>query len=104
MFKRRLRVTKEAFNYLCAKLAPFMQKKSTNFCKAVPIEDRVAIALTRLATGDGLLGLGNTYGCAKSTSCGIVLDFCKAIVKSGLRDMYIRWPSSSRLANIGARV
>ncbi|KAI5067475.1 hypothetical protein GOP47_0018003 [Adiantum capillus-veneris] len=98
MFKRCLRVIKETFNYLCGKLAPFMQKKSTNFRKVVPIEDRVAIALSRLATRDGLLGLGDTYGCAKSTYCGTVLDFCKAIVKSGLRDMYIRWPSSSRLA------
>ncbi|MCO5547012.1 hypothetical protein L7F22_000452 [Adiantum nelumboides] len=46
------------------------------------------------------MGLGDTYGCAKSTCCGIVLDFCKAIVKSGFRNMYIRWPSPSWLATL----
>ncbi|MCO5584541.1 hypothetical protein L7F22_038469 [Adiantum nelumboides] len=100
MFKRRLRVNKETFHYLCKSLAPFMQKKTTNFRAGVSIEDRVAIALSRLATGDGLMGLGDTYGCPKSTCCGIVLDFCKAIVKSGLRNMYIRWSSRSRLATL----
>ncbi|MCO5569863.1 hypothetical protein L7F22_023577 [Adiantum nelumboides] len=100
MFKWRLRVSKETFHYLCGSLAPFMQKKTTNFRAAVSIEDRVAIALSRLATGDGLMGLDDTYGCAKSTCCGIVLDFCKAIVTSGLRNMYIRWPSQFRLATL----
>lgn len=100
MFKRRLRVSKETFHYLCGSLAPFMQKKTTNFRVPVSIEDRVAIALSRLATGDGLLGLGDTYGCAKSTCCEIILAFSKAIVKSGLRNMYIRWPSRSRLATL----
>ncbi|MCO5552345.1 hypothetical protein L7F22_005856 [Adiantum nelumboides] len=54
-----------------------MRKKTTNFRATVSIEDRVAITLSRFAIGDGLMGLGDTYECAKSTCCGIVLDFSR---------------------------
>ncbi|MCO5614604.1 hypothetical protein L7F22_068888 [Adiantum nelumboides] len=100
MFKQCLWLSKETFHYLYGSFAPFIQKKTTNFCTTVSIEDRVAIVLSKLATKNGLMGLGDTYGCAKSTCCGIVLDFGKAIVKSDLKNMYIRWPSQSRLPTL----
>ncbi|MCO5560938.1 hypothetical protein L7F22_014558 [Adiantum nelumboides] len=61
------------------------------------VETKVAIALGRSASGVGLEMLGNLHGYAKSTSYKVVLDFCKAIVTSGLRDLYIRWPFPSQL-------
>ncbi|MCO5551828.1 hypothetical protein L7F22_005331 [Adiantum nelumboides] len=52
-------------------------------------------------TGKDLLEyLKDLHGCAKSTSCKVVIDFCKAIVTSGLRDLYIRWPSPSWLETL----
>ncbi len=70
--------------------------------RTLSIETRVCLALHRLASGTALEVLADLHGCAKSTACGIVLDFCKAIIKSGLRDVYIKWPSHSRMEKLAS--
>ena len=54
----------------------------------------------QITSGTTLEVLADLHGCAKSTACAIVLDFCKAILASGLRDTYIKWPSPARFEQL----
>ncbi|MCO5587646.1 hypothetical protein L7F22_041597 [Adiantum nelumboides] len=89
MFKRCLRVSKATFHYICGKVAPHMEKRITIMRQSITLPTHVAIALLQFASGSHLEILGDLHGCAKSTACGIVLDFCKAIKQSGLWDVYM---------------
>lgn len=100
MFKRRLQISRETFHYICGKLAPQMKRRTTNMRETLSVKKRVCLALHRLASGTTLEILVDLHWCAKSTACGIVIDFCNAIIQSGLRDIYIRWPSQSRLKTL----
>ncbi|MCO5575988.1 hypothetical protein L7F22_029795 [Adiantum nelumboides] len=88
---------KSTFEYICFMLAPAMKRQSTRMQRAVSLEDRVALSLHRLASGANVEVLADLYGCARSTNTQIVLDFCKAVCTSGLRNFYIRWPSSTHM-------
>lgn len=44
-------MSEETFNYLCIKLRPAMEVKDNTFRRYVPLMNRVAIALWKLATG-----------------------------------------------------
>ncbi|MCO5594440.1 hypothetical protein L7F22_048470 [Adiantum nelumboides] len=102
MFKKRMRVSKQTFSFICRKVAPHMQRMDTQMHGAISLEKRVCLALHRLAIGSLLQELGDLYGCATSTSCGIVTDFCSAIRMSGLHDFYIRWLDAGRMEEIAS--
>ena len=102
MFKKRMRMNKETFMYVCQQVAPLVAKQNTSGRLAIPVETRVAIAISRLASGTCLGVLEDQYGIAKSTSHGIVLDFCNALKKK-CRNLYIRWPSLARLREISQK-
>ena len=60
------------------------------------VEKRVAICLWHLATGEDLCSLGWRFDVAKSTSCEIINDVCKAIVNI-LLPKFITWPTGNAL-------
>ncbi|MCO5568398.1 hypothetical protein L7F22_022097 [Adiantum nelumboides] len=97
MFRKHLRVSKSTFEYICSMLAPAMKRQNTRMQRAISLEDRVALSLHRLASIVNVEVLADLYGCVRSTNTQIVLDFCRAVCTSGLRDFYICSPSSSRM-------
>ncbi|MCO5566581.1 hypothetical protein L7F22_020258 [Adiantum nelumboides] len=67
MFRKRLRVSKSTFEYICSMLAPAMKRQNTRMRRAISLEDRVALSLHRLASGANVKVLADLYGCARST-------------------------------------
>ena len=79
MTKQRFRMTKETFKYVCQQVGPMLFKQETNRRKAISVEIRVAIAITRLASGSSLYIVADSYRVGISTVHAIVLDFCHAL-------------------------
>ena len=102
MFKKRMRMNKKTFLYVCQQVALLVAKQDSSRRLAIPLETRVAIAISRLASSTCLGVLEDQYGIAKSTAHGIVLDFCNALKKK-CRDLYIRWPSAAKLRDISSK-
>ncbi|XP_017491724.1 PREDICTED: uncharacterized protein LOC108379878 isoform X2 [Rhagoletis zephyria] len=67
---------RSSFNKLCGLLS-CLERKDTNFRKAISLEKRVAIALYALGSSSEYRSVGNMFGIAKSTVCLIVIEFCK---------------------------
>lgn len=100
MFKSRLRISRSTYNVLVARLGPHLQRQDTNFRKAVTVHKRVAVALHRFASGANLQLIADLYGISVAAAQKIVIEFCDAIHKSGLHDLYIKWPSSMRMRSL----
>ena len=82
------------FEYLCSTLAPYMLRRDTNMRLAVPVQVKVAVSITRLATGNSMQCIADLYKIGLSTSQLAVSQFTRA-VKSVLLKTYIRWPTVS---------
>ena len=102
IFKQQFRMTNETLNFLCQQLAPSIFTSDSKWRKAVPVDTKVAIALTRLASKSPLYIVVDTFGVGVSTVHKIILEFCHALEKH-CRDVFIRWPSSSRFKDISQR-
>ena len=72
-------MTKETFMHVCQQVGPMLFKQDTNRRKAISVGIRVAIAITRLASGSSLYIIADTYKVGISTIHAIVLDFCHAL-------------------------
>ncbi|XP_049301832.1 uncharacterized protein LOC125775362 [Bactrocera dorsalis] len=77
-FKENFRMDRSSFDKLCDILRP-LQKKDTNYRKAIPIEKRVAITLFALGSSAEYRSIANMFGVGKSTVCEILLEFCPEI-------------------------
>ena len=80
-FRKRTRVTHNTFRFLCERLGPYLNKKNTRFRVTVPVQDRIAMSLHRLGSGDGLQTIGDLYKVHKSTLSIVVREFCRAVRK-----------------------
>ncbi|MCO5576058.1 hypothetical protein L7F22_029865 [Adiantum nelumboides] len=96
----KLRIRKNTFDFLTAHLAPHLRRADTTFCKALPVEKHVCVALHRLASGSNLQVIGDMYSISTSTAQKIVIEFCDAISASGLHDLLIKWPSMERMQSL----
>ena len=67
-------------------------KQDTNVQEAFPVETRVAIIVSRLATGNTQLGSGLQLRMGKSTVQNVSTEFENALV--GPRDDFIIFPST----------
>ncbi|MCO5607458.1 hypothetical protein L7F22_061654 [Adiantum nelumboides] len=100
MFKSRLRISKSKFLVLVGRLGPHLQKQDPCFRKAIAAEKRVVVALHRLASGSNLQVVADLYGMSVAAAQKVVIEFCDAVHKSGLHDLYIKWPSSIRMRSL----
>ena len=66
---------------------------------AIPLEQRVAIALWRLATNGDYRTIAHLFGVSRASVCLIVRDVCDAIVQV-LLPKYIHTPHGERLQSI----
>ena len=76
-----LRMSHHTFEKLCEELAPFIQRRDTNYRKAISVRERVAITLYRLADTASYRTVSNLFGVGKSTVCQIVIEVCTCIVE-----------------------
>ena len=95
-FKGRMRMDVSTFEYLCATLAPDLQRWDTRMRLAIPVQVKVAVSISRLATGNSMQCIVDLYRIGMSSSQLAVSQFVRAIKKNLLKK-FINWPSSSTM-------
>ena len=93
LWKEHFWVTQETFEFLCDLVRVKLQKQQTSFRVPVSVEERVGLALWRLATGNSYRSCGLQFGLGKSTAKVICSEFEQAIFD--LRDRFIKFPLTS---------
>ena len=81
------------YEHLLTLVAPLIQKKITRLRKPIEPDQRLAITLRYLATGESQQSLSLSYRIGKATVSHIVLETCLAIHKV-LKDPFLKQPST----------
>ncbi|PWA84793.1 Harbinger transposase-derived nuclease [Artemisia annua] len=90
-FKKWFRMGKDTFEMICNELTSVVAKENTMLRDAVPVRQRVAVCIWRLATGEPLRLVSRRFGLGISTCHKLVLEVCSAI-KNVLMPKYLQWP------------
>ncbi|KAI4376519.1 hypothetical protein MLD38_014270 [Melastoma candidum] len=98
-FKRELRMSRATFEMICEELDSSITKKNTMLRDAIPVRQRVAVCIWRLATGEPLRLVSKRFGLGISTCHKLVLEVCSAI-KNVLMPKFLQWPEEGRMAEI----
>ena len=94
-FRKRTRVTHNTFIFLYKRLGPYLKEKNTQFRVTVSMQDKIAMLLHQLGSGDELQTIGDLYEVHKSTSSIIVKEFCR-VVRKHLPAVFVQTLSESR--------
>ncbi|XP_047342506.1 protein ALP1-like [Impatiens glandulifera] len=98
-FKKAFRMGKETFDLICNELSSVVAKENTTLRDAVPVRQRVAVCIWRLATGEPLRLVSKRFGLGISTCHKLVLEVCKAI-REILMPRYLQWPDEESINKI----
>ncbi|KAI4379555.1 hypothetical protein MLD38_005835 [Melastoma candidum] len=98
-FKREFRMSRATFEMICEELDSSITKKNTMLRDAIPVQQRVAVCIWRLATGEPLRLVSKRFGLGISTCHKLVLEVCSAI-KNVLMPKFLQWPEEGRMAEI----
>lgn len=98
-FRHDFRMSKGTFNMICEELESTVMKKNTMLRDAIPVRQRVAVCIWRLATGEPLRVVSKRFGLGISTCHKLVLEVCSAI-KTVLMPKFLQWPDEQRLTQI----
>ncbi|XP_058207047.1 protein ALP1-like isoform X1 [Rhododendron vialii] len=95
-FESFLKISRRTFSYICSLVKEEMMAKPANFIdlngKLLSPNDRVAVALRRLSSGESLSSVGNLLGLNQTTVAQITWRFVEAMEQRGLH--HLRWPSA----------
>lgn len=89
------------FELLLKLIAPKIQRQNTKLRDALPVQDRLAVTLKYLATGDCFSSLASDFDMSKQAIGKIVPEVCKAIVEK-LRN-YVKVKSIYLIIKITSR-
>lgn len=98
-FRKSFRMGKSTFELICDELNSFVAKEDTMLRAAIPVKQRVAVCIWRLATGEPLRLVSKRFGLGISTCHKIVLDVCSAI-RTVLMPKYLQWPDEDSIGKI----
>ncbi|KAK6119578.1 hypothetical protein DH2020_046680 [Rehmannia glutinosa] len=98
-FKKAFRMGKDTFDMICNELSSVVAKENTMLRDAVPVRQRVAVCIWRLATGEPLRLVSKKFGLGISTCHKLVLEVCSAI-RNVLMPKYLRWPEEESVRRI----
>ncbi|XP_026450421.1 protein ALP1-like isoform X1 [Papaver somniferum] len=98
-FRKEFRMSKETFNLICDELSKDVVKVDTMLRQAIPVRQRVAVCIWRLATGAPLRHVSERFGLGISTCHKLVLEVCLAI-KTVLMPKFLQWPDEEKLKSI----
>lgn len=79
-FRNFLRMTSTDFEYLITSIGPRIARKDTSFRDAIPVQERLAITLRFLATGDSYRSLSYLFKVAPPTISAIIPVVCDALI------------------------
>ncbi|XP_068651008.1 protein ALP1-like [Aristolochia californica] len=98
-FRRAFRMGRATFDMICDELAEIVAKEDTMLRAAIPVSQRVAVCIWRLATGEPLRLVSKRFGLGISTCHKLVLEVCAAI-KTRLMPKFLQWPDDESIAQI----
>ncbi|KAI3447166.1 hypothetical protein Pfo_003831 [Paulownia fortunei] len=98
-FKKAFRMSRATFDMICEELESVVTKKDTMLRLAIPVRQRVAVCIWRLATGEALREVSKRFGLGISTCHKLVLEVCTAI-RSVLMPKFLQWPDENRMRDI----
>ncbi|XWS56784.1 hypothetical protein CRYUN_Cryun09bG0115300 [Craigia yunnanensis] len=98
-FRKAFRMSKSTFGKICQELEPVVMKKNTMLRDAIPVRQRVAVCIWRLATGEPLRLVSKRFGLGISTCHKLVLEVCSAI-KTVLMPKFLQWPDEKKMKEI----
>lgn len=98
-FKKFFRMGKSTFELVCDELNSVVAKEDTMLRAAIPVKQRVAVCIYRLATGEPLRLVSKRFGLGISTCHKLVLEVCAAI-KTVLMPRYLQWPDEESMRKI----
>ncbi|WOL14043.1 nuclease HARBI1 [Canna indica] len=101
-FRRAFRMSRATFDFLCEELGSAVAKEDTALRAAIPVRQRVAVCVWRLATGEPLRLVSRRFGLGISTCHKLVLEVCTAI-RNVLMPRALVWPSPADAAATAAR-
>lgn len=67
-FKGRMLMDVSPFEFLCSSFSTFLQRQDTNMRYAIPVQIKVAVAISRLATSNFMQSIADLYRFGLSTS------------------------------------
>lgn len=97
-FKKAFHMGKATFDFICSELESVVTKKDTMLRMAIPVRQRVAVCIWRLATGEPLREVSKRFGLGISTCHKLVLEVCTAI-KGVLMPKFVQWPNEDYKMN-----
>ncbi|URE09992.1 transposon protein [Musa troglodytarum] len=100
-FRRAFRMSRATFDFLCEELGSAVAKEDTALRAAIPVRQRVAVCVWRLATGEPLRLVSRRFGLGISTCHKLVLEVCAAI-RNVLMPRSLAWPDSAGAAAAAA--
>ncbi|KAL2092781.1 hypothetical protein ACEWY4_012579 [Coilia grayii] len=86
-------MTAEEFELLLLKVAPIITRRNTKMRQAVSAQERLAVTLRFLATGESFASFHFQYRLGESTISQIVTDTCEALHQT-LKDDYLTTPNT----------
>ncbi|XP_006372028.1 protein ALP1-like [Populus trichocarpa] len=98
-FRKAFRMSKATFDMICVELDSVVTKKNTMLRDAIPVRQRVAVCIWRLATGEPLRLVSKRFGLGISTCHKLVLEVCSAI-RNVLMPKFLQWPNEDKLKMI----
>ncbi|KAF9612596.1 hypothetical protein IFM89_002192 [Coptis chinensis] len=90
-FRQAFRMSPATFDLICEELNSVVAKEDTMLRAAIPVRQRVAVCIWRLATGEPLRLVSKRFGLGISTCHKLVLEVCLAI-KTVLMPKFLQWP------------
>ena len=84
----------EKFDHLLSLVTPLISKKDTKFRKSMPSNERLALTLRPLASGELQILLSFQFLLGRATVSKIISDRCEAIYQV-LSEKYLRSPKST---------
>lgn len=90
---------RSTFDMICEELNSAIAKEDTTLRSAIPVRQRVAVCLWRLATGEPLRLVSKKFGLGISTCHKLVLEVCTAI-RTVLMPRYLQWPDEDKARKI----
>lgn len=85
-FKNFTRMSLEDFNFILNNISDKICKQDTKFRKAISCEERLAVTLRFLATGDSFTSLQYLFKISKQVISQIIPEVCQAIIDCLLSD------------------
>jgi hypothetical protein len=84
---------------ICEELESVVTKKDTMLRLAIPVRQRVAVCIWRLATGEALREVSKRFGLGISTCHKLILEVCSAI-RGVLMPKFLLWPDDNKMGEI----